>query len=135
MPFTRISISRESFDEQRQNISEVLQQCLEAHFDVPPGDCFQLFEIYSPQQKVFDNYYPNLSKARSNASLLFHIFAGKPRSHSQKRAFFQALCQTLEHRIAVRPEDVMVIIQFNAAEDWSFSSGLSLKDMMTGDMQ
>ncbi|MFM2485221.1 tautomerase family protein [Celerinatantimonas yamalensis] len=135
MPFTRISISRESFDDQRQAVSEILQQCLETHFDVPPGDCFQMFEAYSPQQKVFDNDYPNLSKARSNAGLLFHIFAGKPRNHSQKRAFFQALCQNLEQKIAVRPEDVMVIIQFNDAEDWSFSSGLSMKDMMIGDMQ
>jgi phenylpyruvate tautomerase PptA (4-oxalocrotonate tautomerase family) len=135
MPFTRISISRESFSDQRQDISEILQQCLEAHFDVPPGDCFQLFEVYSPQQKVFDSHYPNLSKARSNAGLLFHLFAGKPRSHSQKRALFQALCQTLEHEIDIRPEDVMVIIQFNDAEDWSFSSGLSSKNMMIGDTQ
>jgi phenylpyruvate tautomerase PptA (4-oxalocrotonate tautomerase family) len=129
MPLTRISVSNELFKNYQHQISRVLQQCLEIHFDVPSGDCFQMFDVHSPQQKVFNQYYPNLTQGRSELGVLFHIFAGKPRSHEQKRALYKALCEQLEKNTAIRKEDIMVVLQFNEAEDWSFSSGLSWKDV------
>ena len=129
MPFTRISMNGELFETHQQEVSVILQQCLEKYFDVPNGDCFQLFDIHSQQQKVFNKYYPNLTDGRSNSGILFHIFAGKPRSQEQKRALYKALCECLVQRTNINKEDIMVIIQFNNAEDWSFSSGLSANDI------
>ncbi|MCE0495057.1 tautomerase family protein [Vibrio salinus] len=130
MPMTRISIGNELFETHQHQISHILQQCLEAHFDVPDGDCFQIFDIHTPQQKVFNPYYPNLAKSRSESGILFHIFAGKPRDHKQKRALYKALCEQLQENTSINKEDIMIILQFNGAEDWSFSSGQSWKDEM-----
>ncbi|SAX92594.1 tautomerase [Klebsiella pneumoniae] len=55
--------------------------------------------------------------------VLFHIFAGKPRSRAQKQGLYRRLCARLDDEMAVSPQDVMVVIQFNQLEDWSFSAG------------
>ncbi|GAA6593973.1 hypothetical protein nublan012_46510 [Klebsiella pneumoniae] len=55
--------------------------------------------------------------------VLFHIFAGKPRSRAQKQGLYRRLCARLDDEMAVSPQDVMVVIQFNQLEDWSFSPG------------
>jgi hypothetical protein len=52
MPITRIAISAQRFAQWHAQISIDLQQALEDHFSVPAGDCFQLFDCYSPQQRV-----------------------------------------------------------------------------------
>lgn len=130
MPMTRITIGNELFENYKHQISHILQQCLEGCFAVPNGDCFQIFDIHTPQQKVFNSHYPNLAKSRSESGILFHIFAGKSRDHEQKRALYKALCEQLQALTPIRKEDIMIIIQFNSAEDWSFSSGESWKDEM-----
>jgi len=130
MPITRITTGYELFEKYREQISHILQQCLETYFDVPDGDCFQIFDIHTTQQKIFDPYYPNLNKSRSDSGILFHIFAGKLRDHEQKRALYKALCERLQEEIPIVKEDIMIILQFNDAEDWSFSSGQSWKDEM-----
>jgi len=127
---TRISVGNELFENYQHQISHILQQCLEAYFDVPSGDCFQIFDIHTPQQKVFNPQYPNLTKSRSESGILFHIFAGKSRNHEQKRALYKALCEQLQAKTTISKEDIMIIIQFNGTEDWSFSCGQSWKDAM-----
>ena len=131
MPMTRISIDNELYENYQHQISRILQQCLEAYFNVPNEDCFQIFDIHNPQQKVFNPYYPNLTKSRSESGILFHIFAGKSRTHEQKRTLYKALCEQLQANTPISKEDIMIILQFNGgAEDWSFSSGQSWKDEM-----
>ncbi|HCD3061295.1 TPA: tautomerase family protein, partial [Klebsiella pneumoniae] len=49
--------------------------------------------------------------------VLFHIFAGKPRSRAQKQELYRRLCARLDDEMAVSPQDVMVVIQFNQLED------------------
>ncbi|APW88247.1 hypothetical protein AWN63_12805 [Klebsiella variicola] len=54
---------------------------------------------------------------------MIHIFAGKPRSRAQKQGLYRRLCARLDDEMAVSPQDLMVVIQFNQQEDWSFSAG------------
>ncbi|VEA99266.1 tautomerase [Klebsiella pneumoniae] len=63
------------------------------------------------------------AKDASARFVLFHIFAGKPRSRAQKQGLYRRLCARLDDEMAVSPQDVMVVIQFNQLEDWSFSAG------------
>jgi len=37
----------------------------------------------------------------------------------------------LQSTLAIDPDDVMVIIQFNSSEEWSFSGGRMLAEMMS----
>lgn len=126
MPFTRITLRQGYSDAQITQISDILQQCLEAEFDVPPGDRFQLFEAMPASQRIYDRHYK--SGGRSDNYIQFHILAGKPRSREQKQNLCRALCQQLQTTLDIHPNDIMVMIQFNTADDWSFSNGILLSE-------
>lgn len=121
MPFTRIILRQGYSDAQITQISDILQQSLEAEFAVPEGDRFQIFEALPVGLRVFDRHYK--SGGRSDNFMQFHILAGKPRTHEQKQKLCRMLCERLEAALDIHPDDVMVIIQFNTADDWSFSKG------------
>lgn len=126
MPFTRISLRPGYSDAQIMQISDILQQSLEAEFAVPPGDRFQIFEALPARLRVFDRHYK--SGGRSDDFIQFHILAGKPRSREQKHNLCRLLCEQLHSVLAIHPDDVMVMIHFNTADDWSFSQGRMLAE-------
>ncbi|HAT2607814.1 TPA: tautomerase family protein [Kluyvera intermedia] len=126
MPFTRITLRQGYSDAQMTQISDILQQTLEDEFTVPPGDRFQVFEALPAKQRVFDRHYK--SGGRSDNFIQFHILAGKPRTRAQKQNFCRVLCQRLQSALDIHPNDVMVMIQFNTADEWSFSQGQLLSE-------
>ena len=127
MPFTRITLRQGYSDAQIAQISDILQQSLEDEFVVPLHDRFQVFETLPANQRVFDSRY--YSAGRSENFIQFHIFAGKPRSPAQKRNLCRTLCERLNTKMNISPDDVMVMIQFNTADDWSFSNGQMLSEL------
>lgn len=127
MPFTRITLRQSYSDAQIAQISDILQQSLEDEFAVPSHDRFQVFETLPANQRVFDSRY--YSAGRSDNFIQFHILAGKPRSSTQKRNLCRALCERLNAKVNISPDDVMVMIQFNTADDWSFSNGQMLSEL------
>ncbi|WP_310606211.1 tautomerase family protein [Buttiauxella brennerae] len=126
MPFTRITLHQGYSNAQIMQISDILQQCLEKEFAVPPHDRFQVFETLPAGLYVFDRHYK--SGGRSNNFIQFHILAGKPRSFAQKKNFCSTLCARLHTSLDISPDDVMVMMQFNTADEWSFSNGLMLSE-------
>ena len=77
-------------------------------------------------QRLFDRHYK--SGGRSDNFIQFHILAGKPRSREQKQNFCRLLCDRLHAALGIHPDDVMVMIHFNTADDWSFSQGRMLSE-------
>lgn len=126
MPFTRITLNQDYSDAQITQISDILQQSLEREFAVPPHDRFQVFERLPANLHVFDRQYK--SGGRSDNFIQFHITAGKPRAFEQKKNLCRTLCEQLHTALGINPDDVMVIIQFNTADEWSFSNGLMLSE-------
>ncbi len=124
MPFTRITLRQRYNEAALHQISMLLQQALVEEFDVPEHDCFQVIEMLPASQRVFDRHY--LSGGRSDNFVLFQVTAGRPRSRQHKQRFYHALCVTLQAEMAIDPDDVMIIIQFNSTEEWSFSGGQML---------
>ncbi|MDW5502076.1 tautomerase family protein [Pseudomonas lundensis] len=124
MPFTRITLRKGYSDAQIMQISDILQQSLEEEFSVPPFDRFQIFEELPARLRVFDRHYK--SCGRSDNFIQFHILAGKPRSFEQKQNLCRVLCERLHVVLDIHPDDVMVMIQFNTADEWSFSKGQML---------
>lgn len=121
MPMTRITLSEGYTNTQLREISAILHQSLTDEFAVPLEDCFQIFERLPASQRIFDRHYQSIN--RSDGFVLFQITAGKPRSVDQKKNFYRVLSERLFTVSGISPDDVMVIIQFNHAYDWSFSNG------------
>ncbi|WP_437889603.1 tautomerase family protein [Phytobacter sp. V91] len=126
MPFTRITLREGYSDAHLALISDTLHQCLVAEFAVPPDDRFQIFEALPQRLRIFDRHYK--SGTRSDNLIQFHIFAGRPRSREQKKNLYRTLSDRLHAVLDIRPDDVMVMIQFNTADEWSFSNGRMLSE-------
>lgn len=126
MPFTRIILRQGYSHAQIMQISDILQQSLEQEFAVPPSDCFQVFEEVPARLRVYDRHYK--SGGRSDNFIQFHILAGRPRSFAQKQNLSRVLCDRLQGDLNIQPDDVMIMIQFNSAEEWSFSQGRLLSE-------
>jgi len=124
MPITRITLRQGYSVAALRQLSGLLQQTLVAEFDVPGQDCFQIIEMLPAVQRVFDRHY--LSGGRSDDFVLFQITAGRPRSRQQKQQFYHSLCKVLQREMGIDPDDVMIVIQFNSTEEWSFSGGRML---------
>lgn len=121
MPYTRISLLAGKPASWLEGISSSLQSALEHSFDVPAGDCFQVFHQCQPQELVFDRNY--FGSQRSDDYVLFHITAGRERSVAQKNALYATLVKYLNTAIGIKPDDVMVVITTTNAADWSFCHG------------
>lgn len=123
MPVSHLSLRRGHSDAYLDAISESLHRALVESFEVPPDDRFQILHQLDAHEMRFDRHY--LGGPRSEDWLLIEITAGRPRSEATKRGFYRRLVERLQDAAGIRAEDVMVVIHFNEAADWSFSSGLA----------
>lgn len=122
MPFVRIMTGDRYSEMQKKQISDILHQALTETFAVPAQDRFHFFECFTVGERYIDRHY--LSPGRTEGAILFNIVAGKPRSEEQKSALYHQLAAQLKEKMGIDGGDVMVVIQFTAAEDWSFSGGI-----------
>lgn len=121
MPFTRITV-REGYSESEiTQISDIFYHALTQAFSVPEKDRFQIIDVLPAWRRIFDLHY--LSGTRTDDFIFFHVIAGRPRTREQKQRFYRLLSERLEVQLNIHPDNVMIVIQFNSAEEWSFSGG------------
>lgn len=121
MPMCRISLLRGKSPEYLQALSDSLHQALVDAFEVPPADRFQVIHQHVREELIFDPHY--MGGPRSDDYVLICITAGRARTAATKQAFYQRLVTLLAVTPGMSPEDVMVVINTTAAEDWSFGGG------------
>lgn len=123
MPFSRITLLRGKTPDYLRALSNSLHQALVESFEVPITDRFQAIHQLSPEEFVFDRHY--LCGPRSDEFVLIAITAGRLRDTKTKKAFYRRLVELLATEPGIRREDVMVVINTTAADDWSFGHGLA----------
>ncbi|VWB89174.1 tautomerase family protein [Burkholderia lata] len=121
MPYVRITLLGGKSADWLAAISRSLQDALEQTFEVPTGDCFQVFQQCQRSELVYDRDYGG--GPRSDEFVLFHITGGRPRSRACKETFYARLVELLADSPGIPPADVMVIIGTTSVEDWSFGYG------------
>lgn len=124
MPFTRISLHKGKSPDYLRALSDSLHRALVEAFEVPETDRFQAIHQLEPGELVFDRHYlSGPGGARSDDFVLFAVTAGRLRDRQTKAAFYRRLVTLLAESPGVRPEDVMVVINTTASDEWSFASG------------
>lgn len=123
MPLSRISLLEGQGSAYLQAVSNSLHRALVECFDVPLADRFQIFQQLRPEEFVFDRHY--MGGPRSEDFVLIAITAGRPRDTRTKRAFYERLVELLEIEPGIRPQDVMVVINTTASDEWSFGNGVA----------
>jgi len=123
MPFSRITLLRGKPPNYLRALSNSLHQAFVDSFDVPITDRFQAIHQLSPEEFVFDRHY--LCGPRSDDFVLIAVTAGRLRDTKTKKAFYRRLVDLLATAPGIRREDVMVVINTTASDDWSFGNGLA----------
>lgn len=125
MPMSRVSLLKGKSPAYLQALSDALHQALVDAYEVPLKDRFQIIQQHEDYELVFDrDYLSHQGQPRSDDFVLIQITAGRQRSAAIKQAFYLRLVELLAQSPGLRAEDVMVIINTTAAEDWSFSGGV-----------
>ena len=125
MPLTRITVREGMSDARLQQLSALYHQTLVEVFDVPPEDKFQILEALPARALV---YHPHYQTGRRDGDfILFQILAGKPRSTVVKRRLYERLAERLHVDLGIHPDNLMVVIQQNGSEEWSFGRGLMFR--------
>ena len=125
MPLTRITLCEGMSDAHLQQLSALYHQTLVEVFDVPPEDKFQILEALPAKALV---YHPHYQTGRRDGDfILFQILAGKPRSTAVKQRLYERLAERLHADLGIHPDNLMVVIQLNGSEEWSFGRGLMFR--------
>ena len=125
MPLTRITVREGMSDARLQQLSALYHQTLVEVFDVPPEDKFQILEALPAKALV---YHPHYQTGRRDGDfILFQILAGKPRSTEVKQRLYLRLAERLHADMDIHPDNLMVVIQLNGSEEWSFGRGLMFR--------
>ncbi len=125
MPLTRITVREGMSDARLQQLSALYHQTLVEVFDVPPEDKFQILEALPAKALV---YHPHYQTGRRDGDfILFQILAGKPRSTAVKQRLYERLAERLHADLGIHPDNLMVVIQLNGSEEWSFGRGLMFR--------
>ncbi|NIF58245.1 tautomerase family protein [Enterobacter sp. Ap-916] len=121
MPVLHVTLLKGKTEAWLAAVSSSIQRALVEAFDVPEADLFQVFHEQDKSALRFDRHY--MAGPRSNDWLLIEITAGKPRSIEMKQRFYRVITDQLADSPGIQPNDVMVVIRHNKAEDWSFGGG------------
>ena len=125
MPLTRITVREGMSDARLQQLSDLYHQTLVEVFDVPREDKFQILEALPAKALV---YHPHYQTGRRDGDfILFQILAGKPRSTAVKQRLYERLAERLYADLGIHPDNLMVVIQQNGSEEWSFGRGLMFR--------
>ena len=125
MPLTRITLCEGMSDAHLQQLSALYHQTLVEVFEVPPKDKFQILEILPASALIYDPHYQ--TGRRDGDFILFQILAGKPRSTAVKQRLYERLAERLHADLGIHPDNLMVVIQQNGSEEWSFGRGLMFR--------
>lgn len=123
MPLVRISLLKGKSPAQLRSLADTVHQALVDTYGVPLKDRFQIIEQREPGEIFYDRDY--LGIERTDDLVFIQIFAGRWRDTAKKQALYAALATGLSSGLAMRPEDVQVIIVSNDKDDWSFGNGVA----------
>ncbi|MEA3537052.1 tautomerase family protein [Rhizobium sp. CC-YZS058] len=121
MPLIKLHIYRGSrtADEVDRLLDTVHAAMLHA-FRVPERDRYQILFEHEDTHLIAQD--TGLGFARSGRFVMIEVIS-RPRSRTDKLAFYQGLAERLYADCGVESSDVMVSIVENRDEDWSFGAG------------
>jgi phenylpyruvate tautomerase PptA (4-oxalocrotonate tautomerase family) len=123
MPFIRIfhHNSTHSWPNQKQAIANAVYEALRETIQIPEGDRFIVFSEHADSQLYIDPHFPDMQ--RSDLFVLIHITLSKGRTVEQKQALYARIAERLQATANIPSDDIMIILNENNLEDWSFGKG------------
>lgn len=122
MPLSHISLRAGKPQSYRQAIFDSLYRALRETLDIPEDDQFMTITEHDPANFRYGSAF---GVNRSDDLIYIRITVFNTRTGEQKKALFRRLAELLGDSPGIRPEDVFVIIDEAAKENWSVGHGLA----------
>ena len=123
MPFVEIFVSEARPPSERRRLCDAVHRALVETIDVPADDRFQALHVHAEDELIADATY--LGIARTAGFVAVRINLRRGRSPEKKRALYRAIAENASAAIAVRTEDVLVVLVETEGVDWSFGKGVA----------
>ncbi|TAV61364.1 tautomerase family protein [Rhizobium leguminosarum] len=129
MPLVKVHILKGRLPQEIDVLLDTVHEVVVKSFGVPPRDRYQILQEHEASH--FRALDTGLDIARTEKFILLEI-TSRPRSRDAKVAFYSNLTRALQARCDVPPSDVMVSLDINSDEDWSF--GMGSAQFLTGEL-
>jgi 4-oxalocrotonate tautomerase len=121
MPLARIDVPAGTTPDYRATIGAVVYDAMIETLKVPKDDRFQIIAEHAPGDLVIDPTY--LGIQRSAQCIIIQLTLNEGRTVEVKKAFYMAVADGLQARLAIRKEDVFINLVEVKKENWSFGNG------------
>ena len=129
MPLVRIDVVRGRTPAELRALADTVQEVMLDVFAAPERDRYQVIHQHEPVEIIAED--TGLDLDRSDGVVVIQV-THQGRGREQKEALYAALADRLAERGQVRPQDLIVSLVENTAEDWSF--GLGRAQFLTGEL-
>lgn len=121
MPLVKIDVLTGYSAAERRSIGDCVQRAMTETLGVPERDRFQLIAEHEPDSFDFNRSYLDIE--RSDRFVLVQVTLSAGRSTEAKQAFYARLAELLGQAVALRSEDLAIVLVENERPDWSFGRG------------
>jgi 4-oxalocrotonate tautomerase len=121
MPLVRIDVLHGYSPADRKAIGDCVQRAMIETLDVPERDRFQIINEHASADFDFNRSYLDID--RSDRFVLVQVTLSIGRTKEAKHAFYARLAELLTEAIALRTEDLAIVLVENERTDWSFGRG------------
>ncbi|HZC12024.1 MAG TPA: tautomerase family protein [Mycobacterium sp.] len=121
MPLVRIDVRQGYSREERKAIGDCAQRAMTETLGVPERHHFQVITEHLPGNFDFNRSYLDIN--RSDRFVFVEVTLSAARTENGKQAFYARLAELLIDAVALRAEDLAVVMVENERRDWSFGRG------------
>jgi len=129
VPLLRFDVKKGRSKEQITSLLDATHRAVLTAFGVPSRDRYQVVHEHDASHFIVQD--TGLDIARTDNVVVLSV-TSRPRSRTEKEAFYSELCRELKTHCQIEPSDVMVTIVTNTDDDWSFGNGRA--QFLTGEL-
>ncbi|ANK38465.1 tautomerase [Staphylococcus equorum] len=129
MPLIKVDMIKGRTKEEIKSILDITYNVMLETFQAPIGDRYQIVNQHEDyEMQILDT---GLGVSRTDDVLVFTVVT-RPRTKDQKIQFYKKLTESLNEKLNIRTEDIMISLVENSDEDWSFFNGEA--QFLTGEL-
>lgn len=129
MPLIKVDMIKGRTKEEIKSILDITYNVMLETFQAPIGDRYQIVNQHEDyEMQILDT---GLGVSRTDGVLVFTVVT-RPRTKDQKIHFYKKLTESLNEKLNIRTEDIMISLVENSDEDWSFFNGEA--QFLTGEL-
>jgi len=120
MPLIRFDLIEGRDEKSLKELLDAAHRAVVKAFEVPERDRYQIVTQHPANELIIQD--TGLGFERSRDVVVISVTSTE-RSIQQKKDFYQIAVQELGESCGIAPNDIMISIVTNGAEDWSFAFG------------